>query len=226
MMSPRVSAWILFFLAIVFAGPTARGASGRPHVSFAVVVGNNKALDHRRPDLHYADDDAAKYFAILQTIAPDRTFLLTEFDDDTTRLFPAVRPHATPPRDAVHLVVRQRAAANESEALRRICVPCNRLAIGPGVAPDLAIALPRRPAAENFFHVNHCQLPVGHRVLPTATRAVIGRTLAHFRSLSPSWPHDPAKIPPGWTHDPATGKEAQVMPIRQDRRRAEPALVA
>jgi hypothetical protein len=67
---------------------------------FAVVIGNNQSLDHRRPDLHYADDDAAKYFAILQTIAPERSFLLADFDEDTARLFPAVRARSTPPTRA------------------------------------------------------------------------------------------------------------------------------
>jgi hypothetical protein len=65
-----------------------------------VVIGNNQSLDHRRPDLHYADDDAAKYFAILQTIAPERSFLLAEFDEDTARLFPAMRARSTPPTRA------------------------------------------------------------------------------------------------------------------------------
>src|SRR5512140_2079062 len=56
-------------------------------VTFAVVIGNNKSLGRRRPDLHYADDDAARYFEILQTIAPGRVSLLAQFDRDTQRLF-------------------------------------------------------------------------------------------------------------------------------------------
>ncbi len=65
--------------------------------SFAVIIGNNRSLGARRPDLHYADDDAARYFEILQTIAPGRVSLLAEFDRDTARLFPDAKKFAMPP---------------------------------------------------------------------------------------------------------------------------------
>lgn len=71
-------------------------------VTFAVVIGNNKSLGRRRPDLHYADDDAARYFEILQTVAPGRVSLLAEFDRDTQRLFPNAATQArTPKRTAL-----------------------------------------------------------------------------------------------------------------------------
>lgn len=69
-------------------------------VSFAVVIGNNKSLGRRRPELRYADDDAARYFEIFQTIAPGRVSLLAEFDRDTERLFPDVSPQAIVPNRA------------------------------------------------------------------------------------------------------------------------------
>jgi hypothetical protein len=65
--------------------------------SFAVVIGNNQSLGRRRPDLHYADDDAARYSAILESLAPGRVTLLTALDRDTERLFPEVRQRALPP---------------------------------------------------------------------------------------------------------------------------------
>ncbi|HKQ70607.1 MAG TPA: hypothetical protein VJT73_14775 [Polyangiaceae bacterium] len=84
------------------AAPDAVSAPGKQigspqRQTFAVVIGNNKSLGRRRPDLHYADDDAARYFEILQTLAPGGVSLLADFDRDTARLFPDVGPRATPP---------------------------------------------------------------------------------------------------------------------------------
>ena len=70
-----------------------------------MVIGNNKSLGRRRPDLHYADDDAARYYEILQTLAPGAVSLLSEFDRDTARLFPQVVPRAAlPTRGALDAV--------------------------------------------------------------------------------------------------------------------------
>src|SRR5262245_44323499 len=77
------------------AAPAAGVAAER--LSFAVVIGNNKSLGRRRPELRYADDDAARYYEILQTMAPGRVTLLADFDRDTAQLFPATEPHALPP---------------------------------------------------------------------------------------------------------------------------------
>jgi hypothetical protein len=105
-MSPQKSArwgWAraaliaLSALLLATLSTAARAGTAPRRTAFAVVIGNNKSLEHRRPDLHYADDDAAKYFALLRTLAPRGAYLLTEFDDDTARLFPAVVPQAAPP---------------------------------------------------------------------------------------------------------------------------------
>lgn len=98
----RPSGWRLRWLALscllaLFTAAPAGAETPPRHMAFAVVIGNNRSLGHRRPDLHYADDDAAKYFAILQTIAPGRVSLLSDFDDDTARLFPDARSQAHPP---------------------------------------------------------------------------------------------------------------------------------
>jgi hypothetical protein len=78
------------------AGASSPAASAdAERVTFAVVIGNNQSL--RRPELHYADDDAARYFEILETMAPGRASLLTELDRDTERLFPETKLSATPP---------------------------------------------------------------------------------------------------------------------------------
>lgn len=72
----------------------------RTRMTFAVVIGNNKSLGARRPDLHYADDDAARYFEILETLAPGRVSLLAELDRDTRRLFPQLEARAQAPTRA------------------------------------------------------------------------------------------------------------------------------
>ncbi|MGA3123143.1 MAG: hypothetical protein ABSF69_20420 [Polyangiaceae bacterium] len=88
------------------------------HEAFAVVIGNNHSLGHRRPDLHYADDDAAKYFGIFRTVAPQNVSLLADFDEDTARLFPEAHARAVAPtraellRVGCELAERVRAAAN------------------------------------------------------------------------------------------------------------------
>lgn len=99
------------------AAPVSGAAVER--LSFAVIVGNNKSLGRRRPELHYADDDAARYYEILQSIAPGRVSLLADFDRDTARLFPGVQQNATPPtRRALDAVgrglARQIAAAQRA----------------------------------------------------------------------------------------------------------------
>lgn len=86
-------------------------ATLRERVAFAVVVGNNQSLGRRRPELRYADDDAARYFEILQTLAPGRVALLSEFDRDTERLFPAARQHAAAPSQKNLAEVGRRLAA-------------------------------------------------------------------------------------------------------------------
>jgi hypothetical protein len=109
--------------------PGASSAEARPQpalekLRFAVVIGNNKSLGRRRPELHYADDDAARYFEILQTMAPGRVWLLADFDRDTQRLFPDTKARTLPPTrrnlDAAGLGVAQqirkaRAAGHETE---------------------------------------------------------------------------------------------------------------
>jgi hypothetical protein len=100
----RVCLFLLTLLATFFVSSESR-AYVHERAAFAVVIGNNRSLGSRRPDLHYADDDAAKYFAILETVAPDAVSLLADFDDDTARLFPDARQHAAAPTRAELLKV-------------------------------------------------------------------------------------------------------------------------
>jgi hypothetical protein len=106
----------LLAVALALAWPsTARGAaSGR--TVLALIITNNRGAGLERPDLHYADDDGAKYYELFRTIAgEDGTFLLTEFDSDTARLYPELR--ASPP-DRIHLDAAARVIATRArEAL-------------------------------------------------------------------------------------------------------------
>ncbi len=98
-------------------GPALRTAA--EPLRFAVVVGNNVSLDGGRPDLHYADDDAARYFDMLQPLAPGRVTLLAKLDRDTERLFPDARRHAVTPRRAQLLNAGKRLAEQVRAAKQR-----------------------------------------------------------------------------------------------------------
>jgi hypothetical protein len=96
-MRVRASLYVAALLLGVALPSALRAEAPAPRTAFAVVIGNNRSLGGRRPDLHYADDDAAKYFDIFRTIARDHVFLLADFDRDTERLFPDARSHAVAP---------------------------------------------------------------------------------------------------------------------------------
>ena len=84
----------LFFLGVL---PTAAAASpGSGPAMFALVVGSNISVDAKLPALHYADDDAARYFDLFR-FAGMRTLLLTRLDESTRRLHPAAAAEARPP---------------------------------------------------------------------------------------------------------------------------------
>lgn len=108
---------LLLLAGEVEAAEPSAGAA-RESISFVVVIGNNKSLGRRRPDLHYADDDAARYYEIFQAMAPGRVSLLSDFDRDTQRLFPAARALSVPPtRRALEAVGR--ALARQVQAARQ-----------------------------------------------------------------------------------------------------------
>jgi hypothetical protein len=88
--------WLLLIFGLLWTGLAQAGPT-RPRTTYAVVIGNNRSLGARRPDLHYADDDAARYFELLQTMAPGNVSLLADFDRDTSLLFSQTRLRATAP---------------------------------------------------------------------------------------------------------------------------------
>ncbi|MBK8480656.1 MAG: hypothetical protein IPL40_05715 [Proteobacteria bacterium] len=71
--------------------------SGTDPSRFALIIGVNRASDSSLPELHYADDDAARYDALFRALG-FRTFLLTRFDANTERLHRDVAAEAYRPR--------------------------------------------------------------------------------------------------------------------------------
>ena len=51
-------------LAALLTPIPSRADAPARHEAFAVVIGNNRSLGHRRPDSHYADDDAAGHLRL------------------------------------------------------------------------------------------------------------------------------------------------------------------
>jgi hypothetical protein len=87
--------------------------------AFVLIVTNNRSLELGRPDLQYADDDAAKYHELFRTIAPGAQLqLLTELDGDTERLFPTLKDVATPPTKRAVAAAVSRIASDVEKARR------------------------------------------------------------------------------------------------------------
>jgi hypothetical protein len=106
-----VIAAILLSLAVT-AAPAPEPAS------LVLVVASNRGVRGGRPPLRYADDDGAKYHEVFAAIAGEaNTILLTDFDRDTARLFPALLDKVRSPTRA-QLDVAAARLARQSAQLR------------------------------------------------------------------------------------------------------------
>lgn len=86
-------------LVVVLAVPRSSAAETR---HFAVIVGVGSGAGVGRGDLRFADDDAAKYAVLFRRAMPTaEVVLVSRFDADTTRLFPALGATARAPTRAV-----------------------------------------------------------------------------------------------------------------------------
>jgi len=112
-----LSAALLLTLTLA-AAPAAVPPPAEP-ASLVLIVASNRGVRAGRPPLQYADDDGAKYFEVFSTIAgEDHTVLLTDFDGDTARLFPALLERVrSPSRSQLDLAVSK--LARQSAELRR-----------------------------------------------------------------------------------------------------------
>src|SRR5262249_8886985 len=96
----------------------ADAGGARPHASLALVVASNRGAGVGRPDLHYADDDAARYYATFRGVADEGDVaLVTRFDHDSEKLFPELVARAESPTRAI-VPARGAALAKRAEALR------------------------------------------------------------------------------------------------------------
>ncbi len=88
---------LLFALSVA---PPARADEARETTaSFAIILGSNVSVDAELPPLHYADDDAARYFDLFRLLGA-RTYLLTRPDENTRRVHPQAAAEALEPRRA------------------------------------------------------------------------------------------------------------------------------
>jgi hypothetical protein len=84
----RFLALVVLALAALFTVDASADAPPE-RVVFALVVTSNKSQKLARPDLHYADDDGARYYELFSNLTPHADVtLLTRFDRDTAKLFP------------------------------------------------------------------------------------------------------------------------------------------
>ncbi len=84
---------------------------------YAIVVGNNTSIDPGVAPLHYADDDAARYFELLAPQA-HRAVLLTVLDAESQAVFPELAQRAlAPTRTALLEQLQQTNAEMEQDRL-------------------------------------------------------------------------------------------------------------
>jgi len=86
-----------------------------PDAAVAVVVGHNASPDLDRPALRYADDDAVQYAELFDELGC-HTHLLTELDEGSQKLHPALAPDGPPSRAAIREAL---AAVNRTAEQRR-----------------------------------------------------------------------------------------------------------
>jgi hypothetical protein len=115
-----LSAALLLSLTLVAAPSAAPAAGGPPEpAELVLIVASNRGARAGRAPLQYADDDGAKYHEVFATIAGEaNTILLTDFDRDTARLFPALLDKVRSPTRA-QLDLAADKLARRSAELRR-----------------------------------------------------------------------------------------------------------
>ena len=90
---------LAFVVGLCALGAFARPAraEGTPGAAFALIVGSNVSVDTDLAPLHYADDDAARYFDLFRLLGM-RTALLARVDEPTRKLHAQAAAEAMLPR--------------------------------------------------------------------------------------------------------------------------------
>lgn len=95
-MTPRSLLRLVLVLtgALSAAAPGASDSASRP--TYALIIANNRSLDAAQADLRFADDDGARFHALLSPLA-EQTHLLAVLDPETQRRHPGLASLAQPP---------------------------------------------------------------------------------------------------------------------------------
>jgi len=105
----RVAA-LAFALLVLLGTPRRALADPPPRAVFALVIGANTSVDEGLAPLHYADDDAARYFELFRLLGM-HALLLTRVDESSRKLHPQAAAEARlPRRDAFDAATRELAS--------------------------------------------------------------------------------------------------------------------
>jgi hypothetical protein len=88
--------------------------------AYAIAIGNNAppALDSRLPSLHFADDDAVRYYQFFARFA-DEAVLLSVLDEQTQKRYPWLLGVAVPPTLAALRSAVRRVAGRVQQDIKR-----------------------------------------------------------------------------------------------------------
>src|SRR5689334_8851348 len=87
----------LFALCLMLLALLAPRLAAAETQRLALIIGVNRSVDTNVPSLHFADDDAARYFDLFDTLGIP-ALLLTRMDDSTRRLHVPAAAVAQQPR--------------------------------------------------------------------------------------------------------------------------------
>ena len=217
-MSCRRRFWVFVTMVGILVGGTKRARADGPATTLVLIIANNRGSELGRPELHYADDDGAKYRAMFHAAAatPGDVQLLARFDRDTTRLF-SDAPDGLPTRAAVDqkilaLAERRAALREQGRDVEFVLVYAGhgdidrgrgfiQLEDGAFTADDLAAVVRRVDASRTHVILDSCnslflvspRKPGGRRV---ATSQDAGRALRErMPGLGVLWL---LHLPAGW----------------------------
>jgi hypothetical protein len=113
----RALGTILALLALL--GAQTVQAAVAESTTLVLVVASNRGPALDRPPLQYADDDGAKYHAVLASLAgEENSVLLTELDADSARLFPHLAGKVEAPTRGNVVAASERLARRAREVQR------------------------------------------------------------------------------------------------------------
>jgi len=110
---------VALLVSVAWVAASRRASAEKPpRAEFAIIVGSNVSVDSNVAPLHYADDDAARYFDLFRLLGM-RTILLSRIDDSTRKLHPQAAAEALLPRRSELTTATLTIAAEVAEAKKR-----------------------------------------------------------------------------------------------------------